>query len=74
MGRGLPSSIEFESFDLNKKIIDVVLEKGLLTDWFLFAPQCMRIAPPLTISTEEIKRACGIIVEAIDDVKKMSVG
>ncbi|HEY4151071.1 MAG TPA: aspartate aminotransferase family protein [Chitinophagaceae bacterium] len=62
---GLWMAVEFDSFDTNKKIIDAVLEKGVLTDWFLFAPHCMRIAPPLIITEEEINRACNIILSAI---------
>ncbi len=65
---GLLIAIEFESFDLNKKVIDRCLEKGLLTDWFLFAPQCLRIAPPLTITKKDIRRSCAIILEALDHV------
>ena len=52
-------------FEFNKRIIDACIAGGLLTDWFLFAPQCMRIAPPLTISKEEIEKACTIILSAI---------
>ncbi|HVU56296.1 MAG TPA: aspartate aminotransferase family protein [Puia sp.] len=62
---GLLMGVEFESYEVNKGIIDRCIEKGLLTDWFLFAPQCMRIAPPLLITEEEIKRACGIILSCI---------
>lgn len=62
---GLLIAVEFESFEENKRIIDACLEAGLLTDWFLFAPQCMRIAPPLTISREEIEKACKIILSVI---------
>ena len=65
---GLLMAIEFENFDENKRIIDRCIEKGLLTDWFLFASHCMRIAPPLTISDEEIKTACRIILEACDEI------
>jgi acetylornithine/N-succinyldiaminopimelate aminotransferase len=63
--RGLLMAIEFESFESNKKIIDRCIEKGLLTDWFLFAPQCMRIAPPLMICEKHITKACEIILECI---------
>ena len=63
---GLMMALQFESFEQNKKVIDRCIEKGVLTDWFLFAPQCMRIAPPLIISEEEIKIACQIILESID--------
>jgi acetylornithine/succinyldiaminopimelate/putrescine aminotransferase len=63
--RGLLMAIEFESFESNKKIIDACIKKGLLTDWFLFAPQCMRIVPPLMISENQIEKACEIILECI---------
>jgi len=68
--QGLLMAIELENFPFNKKVIDECISQGLLTDWFLFAPECLRIAPPLIISKEEIKEACGIIVAALD---KMSV-
>ncbi len=58
---GLWMAVEFESFEICKSIIDQCLEKGLLTDWFLFAPQCLRISPPLIINTAQIEKACAII-------------
>ncbi len=58
---GLMIALEFESFDQNKKVIDELIEKGVFTDWFLFAPECLRIVPPLTITTEEIEHVCKII-------------
>ncbi|MET6999654.1 aspartate aminotransferase family protein [Chitinophaga defluvii] len=65
---GLMIAVEMESFAVNKKVIDYCIEKGILTDWFLFAPECMRIAPPLTITPEEIRTACRTICEALDNV------
>jgi acetylornithine/succinyldiaminopimelate/putrescine aminotransferase len=62
---GLLMALEFESFEVNKKVIDKCLAEGVLTDWFLFAPQCMRLAPPLTITNKEIRKACGIIQAAV---------
>jgi acetylornithine/N-succinyldiaminopimelate aminotransferase len=61
--RGLMMAVEFPDFDTNKKIIDALIEQGVFTDWFLFASNCLRIAPPLTISNVEIERACSIIKE-----------
>jgi acetylornithine/N-succinyldiaminopimelate aminotransferase len=63
---GLMMAVEFDSYDTNKRIIDACIANGVLTDWFLFAPQCMRIVPPLTISPKEIKRACKVIVECCE--------
>lgn len=64
---GLWMAMEFESFEINKKIIDACIESGLLTDWFLFAPNCLRISPPLVITEAEIKRATQIITTALDE-------
>ena len=63
--KGLMIALEFDSYEQNKKVIDHCIENGVLTDWFLFAPQCMRIGPPLIITEEEIKESCEIILGAI---------
>lgn len=65
---GLLMSLEFESYEVNKKIIDICIRKGVFTDWFLFASHCMRLAPPLIIDEAEIKQACNIIIEACNEV------
>jgi acetylornithine/succinyldiaminopimelate/putrescine aminotransferase len=64
--RGLMIAVEFESFEFNKKIIDAVIEQGVFTDWFLFASNCMRIVPPLTITEEEIREACRKIIAVLN--------
>jgi acetylornithine/succinyldiaminopimelate/putrescine aminotransferase len=63
---GLLMAVEFASFEENKAIIDACLDNGLFTDWFLFAPHCMRIAPSLLISDEELLEACRIIRDCCD--------
>jgi acetylornithine/succinyldiaminopimelate/putrescine aminotransferase len=65
---GLMMAIQFENESFNQKIIQSCLHRGLITDWFLFAPDCLRIAPPLIISDEDIRSACRIILESIDEV------
>ncbi|MGI8601145.1 MAG: aspartate aminotransferase family protein [Chitinophagaceae bacterium] len=62
---GLWFAIEFESAESCKRIIDNCIINGVLTDWFLFAANCLRISPPLTISESEIKKACAVILESI---------
>lgn len=66
-GKGLMLAIEFENFDFNKKVIDRCIENGVITDWFLFCDNAMRIAPPLIISEEEIRQACEVIIRAMDE-------
>lgn len=65
--KGLMMAAEFESFEVLKRVIDCAISKGLITDWFLFCNNSMRIAPPLTIEEKEIKEACRIILEAIEE-------
>ncbi|HET9434575.1 MAG TPA: aminotransferase class III-fold pyridoxal phosphate-dependent enzyme, partial [Chitinophagaceae bacterium] len=58
-------AIEFDSFETSKKIIDACIVSGVMTDWFLFAANCMRISPPLMISNKEISEACERILSSI---------
>jgi acetylornithine/succinyldiaminopimelate/putrescine aminotransferase len=62
---GLWMAIEFDSFETCKRIIDKCIENGVLSDWFLFASNCLRISPPLTISEEQIEKAVAVIVSSI---------
>jgi acetylornithine/succinyldiaminopimelate/putrescine aminotransferase len=62
---GLLIAVEFDSWETNKRVIDACIAGGVLTDWFLFAPQCLRIAPPLNISVEQIEEGCRKILEAL---------
>ena len=65
---GLLIALELENTEIAKKVVEKCVEYGVLTDWFLFAPHCMRIAPPLTISEKEIISACQIILKAINEL------
>ncbi len=67
---GLMIAVEFENFEIIQKIIANCLKSGLITDWFLFCNNSLRIAPPLIISKKEIKKACKIILQAINQVEK----
>jgi acetylornithine/succinyldiaminopimelate/putrescine aminotransferase len=65
-GKGLMLAVELENFEINKKIIDRCIENGVITDWFLHCSNAMRIAPPLIITHDEIKKACEVITEAVE--------
>lgn len=65
--KGLMMAVAFDSFDILKPIIDRCIEDGVITDWFLYCENAMRIAPPLTISKEEIHMACKRILKAIEE-------
>jgi acetylornithine/succinyldiaminopimelate/putrescine aminotransferase len=61
---GLWLSLEFDSFETCKKVIDTCIANGVMTDWFLFAASSLRISPPLVISEAQIKKACEVILSA----------
>ena len=63
---GLFFAIDFDSPERVQRIVHNALEMGVICFWFLSCPHSFRIAPPLTISEEEIKAACEVILKAID--------
>lgn len=68
-GIGLLLAVELPTQQLCFELIQYCLENGLFTDWFLFAPQCLRIAPPLTIDYETLQLAVDIILKGLDAIQ-----
>ena len=64
---GLLMAVELGSFEKVWAVIEYCLKNGLITDWFLHCNTALRIAPPLTISSEEIEQACAILCRALDE-------
>lgn len=64
-GLGLMMCLQLENFDQVYAVSNYCAEKGIIIDWYLHCETALRVAPPLTISTEQIKEACKIIREAI---------
>ncbi|HEX7413316.1 MAG TPA: aspartate aminotransferase family protein [Bacteroidia bacterium] len=58
-------AVDFADEATNMQAIGKCIEAGIITDWFLFNTQSMRIAPPLIITDEELERACTIITACI---------
>jgi len=63
---GLMFAFDFDSEDRVNKIVSHAKENGVICYWFLSHPNSFRIAPPLTITEDEILFACKIILQAID--------
>ncbi|MCD4832805.1 MAG: aspartate aminotransferase family protein [Bacteroidales bacterium] len=66
-GIGLFMAVELHDFNQVKKVIDIAIDKGLVMDWFLFHDSAFRIAPPLIITEDQIKQACDILNESIEE-------
>ena len=64
---GLMMAVEFASFEVLKPIIDRAISLGVITDWFLFCDDSMRIGPPLVITENEIRGAWRIILQGIQE-------
>lgn len=65
-GKGLMLAARLKSNATVIAAMESCYKQGLITDWFLFADDCLRIAPPLVITEDEIHRACSIILEALN--------
>jgi acetylornithine/N-succinyldiaminopimelate aminotransferase len=69
-GKGLMLAMELDSFENTLLVVQSAMKLGLISDWFLFASNRVRIAPPLTIRPDEILLACTILKQALDEVYK----
>ncbi len=65
---GLLMAVELDDFNVIQQVIKKCLDRGVVTDWFLFNERSLRIAPPLIIERNEIEKSCQIILEAISEV------
>ena len=68
-GRGLMLAVELESPDYTLKVAKRCMEKGLIVFWQLYRNEFMRISPPLTLTQNEIRKGCQIILQALDEVE-----
>jgi acetylornithine/succinyldiaminopimelate/putrescine aminotransferase len=64
---GLLFAFDFDSEERVNRIVQYAKEHGVICYWFLSHPNSFRIAPPLTITEAEIREACAIILQAIDN-------
>lgn len=63
---GLWMSLQLGSAEFTRKVVHQCVKNGLITDWFVFAPDRIRIAPPLIITEEQLAQACERILQSID--------
>jgi acetylornithine/N-succinyldiaminopimelate aminotransferase len=68
-GKGLMLAIQLETFQQVEQVSRLCSDNGLIIDWFLHCETAMRIAPPLIITEEEIRRVCSVILEALDTLE-----
>ncbi len=65
-GLGLMMCLQVENFDQVYSVSKYCADQGVMIDWYLHCETALRVAPPLTISDDEILEACQVIRAAID--------
>ncbi len=66
-GEGLLLAIQLADPKYVQFAVKHAPEYGLILDYFLFCDDAIRIAPPLTITSDEILLACRLLKELLDD-------
>lgn len=64
--KGLMLGLDLKSAGQAARLVSLFVEHGLITDRFLFRPNAFRIAPPLTITDQEIDQAITRIKKSLD--------
>ncbi|MBG6111079.1 acetylornithine/succinyldiaminopimelate/putrescine aminotransferase [Flavobacterium sp. CG_9.10] len=67
-GKGLMLAAMTKSANITNEVILICQDKGLILFWLLFEGCAIRITPPLTISIEEIREGCAIMLEVMDAI------
>ncbi|RZJ64747.1 MAG: aspartate aminotransferase family protein [Flavobacterium sp.] len=67
-GEGLMLAAMTPDAAITDKVILQCQDKGLILFWLLFEGKAIRITPPLTISEDEIREGCGIIIEVMNEI------
>ena len=65
---GLMMAVALKDANILSSVIQSCMEKGVLTDYFLFNDRSFRIAPPLIITPDQIRKGVHIILEILDSI------
>jgi acetylornithine/succinyldiaminopimelate/putrescine aminotransferase len=66
--KGLLIAVELGDPNKLHAFIRLGIEKGIISDWFLFCESAFRISPPLIITEEEITATCDLIIKTLDEI------
>jgi acetylornithine/succinyldiaminopimelate/putrescine aminotransferase len=67
-GKGLMLAIMTDSPEITNEVILTCQRNGLILFWLLFEQRAIRITPPLTISEDEIREGCKIILDVLNKI------
>ncbi len=66
-GRGLMLAVNLGSPEYTQHIAKRCMERGLIVFWQLYRNEFLRISPPLTITNNEIREGCEIILGVLNE-------
>lgn len=66
-GKGLMLAVNLSEPAFTLEVAKRCMEKGLIVFWQLYRNEYLRISPPLTLSDDEIREGCAIILEALNE-------
>jgi acetylornithine/succinyldiaminopimelate/putrescine aminotransferase len=69
-GKGLMLTLIMESSEIANDLVLSSAQNGLILFWLLFEKRAVRITPPLTISEEEIKAGCVVILKVLNNLQQ----
>ncbi len=66
-GKGLMLAVNLETPEYTLEVAKKCMEKGLIVFWQLYRNEYLRISPPLTLSLDEIREGCQIILDILNE-------
>ncbi|HCV15015.1 MAG TPA: aspartate aminotransferase family protein [Rikenellaceae bacterium] len=63
---GLLIAVDLVNEEYAKRVLPLLIEEDILSDWFLFCPTAFRIAPPLIIDRDQCEMAAQRVKKALD--------
>ena len=63
---GLLMAVELGESAKLYRLMDLFIEEGILSDWFLYCDTAFRISPPLIITDDEIRNCVALIRKCLD--------
>ena len=63
---GMMMAVELKRRKFLKHVVNAAQEGGALVDYFLFNDKSFRLAPPLIITEDQIRKGCQILLNAMD--------
>lgn len=67
-GKGLMLALILRNEEEANQLVLQAKDKNLILFWLLFEPKAVRISPPLTISDDEIRKGCSIILAILNSL------